>query len=138
MKILSIEKAIDLVKEGNQIREQVNLNLTGMETISDYDLVQKQLPVFLEQLKAYKDAEEQRMLLKLPCKVGDYVYQIDRMLWKIHTRKVSKIELAVTATDSVMTIYFETAGFCYLSHFGKTVFLDKKDAINALDPYSVE
>lgn len=86
----------------------------------------------------HKDAEEQRMLLKLPCKVGDYVYQIDRMLWKIHTRKVSKIESTVTATDSVMTIYFETAGFCYLSHFGKTVFLDKKDALNALDPYLVE
>lgn len=92
----------------------------------------------LEKLGQYEDAEEQRMLLKLPCKVGDYVFQIDRMLWKIHTRKVSKIELAVTATGSVMTIYFETAGFCYSSHFGKTVFLDKKDALNALDQYSVE
>ena len=91
----------------------------------------------INKLADYENAEEQRMLLKLPCKVGDYVYQIDRMLWKIHTRKVSKIELTVTATDSVMTIYFETAGFCYLSHFGKTVFLDKKDALNALDPYSV-
>ena len=88
-------------------------------------------------LGEYEDAEEQGLLWKLPCKVGDYVYQLDRILWKIHTRKVSKIELAVTATDSVMTIYFETAGFCYLSHFGKTVFLDKKDALNALDPYSV-
>ena len=91
----------------------------------------------INKLADYENAEEQGLLLKLPCKVGDYVYQIDRMLWKIHTRKVSKIELAVTATDSVMTIYFETAGFCYLSHFGKTVFLDKKDALNALDLYSV-
>lgn len=91
----------------------------------------------IDKLADYENAEEQGLLLKLPCKVGDYVYQIDRMLWKIHTRKVSKIELAVTATDSVMTIYFETAGFCYLSHFGKTVFLDKKDALNALYPYSV-
>lgn len=80
---------------------------------------------------------EQELFWKLPCKVGDYVYQIDRTHWKIHTRKVSKIELAVTATDFTMTIYFETAGFCYFSHFGKTVFLDKKDALDVLDPYSV-
>lgn len=91
----------------------------------------------INKLADYENAEEQGLIQKLPCKIGDYVYQIDRMLWKIHTRKVSKIESTVTATDSVMTIYFETAGFCYLSHFGKTVFLDKKDALNALDPYSV-
>lgn len=74
MEILSIEKAIDLVNTENQIREQVNLNLTGMRIISDYDIVQKKIPVFLEQLKAYKDAEEQGLLLKLPCKVGTVLY----------------------------------------------------------------
>ena len=31
-----------------------------------------------EVLKSYKDAEEQGLLLKLPCKVGDTVYSVTR------------------------------------------------------------
>ena len=136
MKILSIEKAIDLVKEGNQIREQVNLNLTGMETISDYDLVQKQLPVFLEQLKAYKDAEQQGLLLKLPCKVGDYVYQLDRTNKKILTQKVQDITLYMGRKSFSMQIVFETTGMCFQREFGRTVFLNKKEAMQALKEIS--
>lgn len=32
----------------------------------------------MEKLAAYEDAEEQGLLLRLPCKVGDTVYLIDR------------------------------------------------------------
>ena len=34
----------------------------------------KQLIAMIEELKWYKDAEEQGLLLRLPCKVGDTVY----------------------------------------------------------------
>ena len=36
----------------------------------------KQLRMWLEELKAYKDLEEQGLLLRLPCKVGDTLYHI--------------------------------------------------------------
>ena len=36
----------------------------------------KQVAGYLKKLKDYEDAEEQGLLLRLPCKVGDKVYQI--------------------------------------------------------------
>ena len=45
----------------------------------------------LEELKAYKDAEEQGLLIKLPCKVGDTVYTA--CSWGIESGVVGSIQL---------------------------------------------
>ena len=37
----------------------------------------KQIAEYLEELKSYKDLEEQGLLVRLPCKVGDVLYCID-------------------------------------------------------------
>lgn len=37
----------------------------------------KQIAEYLEELKSYKDLEEQGLLVRLPCKVGDILYCID-------------------------------------------------------------
>ena len=79
---------------------------------------------------------EQELFLKLPCKVGDYVYQLDRSHGRIDTKKVAKIYLEIMGGNNfAMQIWFETAGHCSSSHFGKTVFLDKVDALKALEEY---
>lgn len=91
----------------------------------------------IDRLAEYEDAEEQGLLWKLPCKVGDYVYQINRINGKITTHKVAKIVLDIMGgKDFAMQIFFETAGFCFSSHFGKIIFLDKIDAIKALEEHS--
>lgn len=36
----------------------------------------EEIDAVYRKLKAYEDAEEQGLLLRLPCKVGDTVYQI--------------------------------------------------------------
>jgi len=91
----------------------------------------------IDRLAEYENAEEQGLLWKLPCKVGDYVYQINRINGKITTHKVAKIVLDIMGgKDFAMQIFFETAGFCFSSHFGKIIFLDKIDAIKALEEYS--
>ena len=93
-------------------------------------------------LAEYEDAEEQGLLLKLPCKIGDTVYQhmivgIDeskKPIYKIYEAKVFKYSL-----DSI-TLFFWTEtkdNFKYgnempLSAFGKTVFLTKAEAEAAL------
>jgi hypothetical protein len=80
---------------------------------------------------------EQELFLKLPCKVGDYVYQIDRIHGKIDTKKVAKINLEImSGNDFVMLIWFETSGHCFSSHFGKTVFFNKIDALKALEEHA--
>ena len=65
-----------------------------------------------EKLAAYEDAEEQGLLLRLPCKVGDTVYHI-----------VGRIILEVEKEDVVFLMLSVAEG-----RFGKTVFLAKEEA----------
>ena len=45
---------------------------------TDYcPVLDKVTVTLLEELKAYRDAEEQGLILRLPCKVGDTVYTVD-------------------------------------------------------------
>lgn len=114
---------------------------TGVEPINDEFLRKQPEHYYLvgeavDKLAQYENAEEQGLLWKLPCKVGDYVYQLDRSHGRIDTKKVAKIYLEIMGGNNfAMQIWFETAGHCSSSHFGKTVFLDKVDALKALEEY---
>lgn len=68
-----------------------------------------------ERLKAYEDAEEQGLLLRLPCKVGDTVYSVVEDGLQIFELKFS------------LDFYVRR-----MSDFGKTVFLTKEEAEQAL------
>lgn len=53
-------------------------------------------------LKDYEDAEEQGLLLRLPCKVGDTVYLIDRdenNKFKVYDGKWERVSLVQTSKD---------------------------------------
>jgi len=90
----------------------------------------------IDRLAEYEDAEDQRLLWKLPCKIGDIVYQVDKANKKVLTQKVLKIELEIWGEGShSMRIWFETAGSCFGIHFGKTVFFNKAEAMQALEHY---
>ena len=87
----------------------------------------------IDKLSMYEDAEETGSIKMPPCNIGDYVYQIDQMHNKIHTKKVRKIIFETAGRNqNSMEIIFETAGHCYDSAFGKTVFKNKVEAMNAL------
>jgi len=74
-----------------------------------------------EKLCEYEDLEEQGRLVKLPCKVGDTVYKADKQYKVIHFE-----------TDRVD---FDNYDSCFLSQFGKTVFLTKEEAEAELNLY---
>lgn len=84
----------------------------------------------------HAQAAEQELFLKLPCKVGDYVYQLDRTNKKIMTQKVQDITLYMGRKSFSMQIVFETTGMCFQREFGRTVFLNKKEAMQALKEIS--
>lgn len=67
-----------------------------------------------------------------PCKVGDYVYQIDRQNNKINTKKVRQITITLGIQSCIMQFDFETTGYCIYEEFGRTVFTNKVDAMHAL------
>lgn len=69
-----------------------------------------------EKLKEYEDAEEQGLLLRLPCKVGDTIYHI----WNVDDNlEIQEIKIA-TLTNLVA--HLENG------NFGKYIFLTKAEA----------
>lgn len=53
----------------------------------------EQLAEWLEELKSYKDAKEHGLLVRLPCKVGDTVYDIVGRPLKIVEHKVDAFHI---------------------------------------------
>ena len=87
----------------------------------------------MQKVKHYEDAEEAGLLFEFPCKVGDYVYQIDRTNNKINTKQIAQIALIQGRKSKSIQFDFETTGHCRYEDFGRTVFMNKVDAMNALN-----
>ena len=88
-----------------------------------------------ERLKEYEDAEEQGLLLRLPCKVGDTIYRVNagakepvikmRVL-QVHYKQLHKDRIIIRI-DAINDNNMGES--CYLlEDFGKTVFLTKEEA----------
>ena len=97
----------------------------------------KQVAEYLKKLKEYKDLEEQGLLLRLPCKVGDTVYQISENF--IEPCTVETIFLGNYMDRNghycnMAEIYYDRDDYPYVSteiyftDIGKTVFLTKAEA----------
>ena len=94
----------------------------------------KDVAELLEELKSYKDLEEQDLLVRLPCKVGDTVY--------VPTRNfVSELRIIMISVDMHGTyfrwmlnsgIYPNLDGFSG-NKLDKTVFLTRKKAEKKLE-----
>lgn len=94
----------------------------------------KDVAELLEELKSYKEAEKQGLLVRLPCKVGDTVY--------VPTRNfVSELRITMVSVNMHGTyfswmlnsgIYPNLDGFS-VNKLGKTVFLTREEAEKKLD-----
>ena len=85
-----------------------------------------------DKMGAYEDDEEQGLLLKLPCKVGNIIYEIeeDRLSSTMKT-----IEFEGQEYHRHIPNYFINTDIFTLSKidkFGKTVFLTKEEAEQVL------
>lgn len=94
-------------------------------------------------LKEYEDMEEQELLLKLPCKVGDKVYRINKgarnpiiplVVTEIRYKALrsGKVAVKLMCSDDVMT---KTNGCLvyYLEEIGKKIWLTEAEAEKALE-----
>lgn len=137
MERLTLDEAIKHAKE------VADMNYNGAEKFDSNDSVEnymkancikcaeehEQLAEWLEELKSYKDAEEQGLFVRLPCKVGDTVY--------VPTRNfVSELRITMVSVNmheayfSWMLnsgIYPNLDGFSK-SKLGKSVFLTREEA----------
>ena len=94
----------------------------------------EKLAEWLEELKSYKEAEEQGLLVRLPCKVGDTVYVPTRVL--VSEFKITTIFCDIQGTYFYWLfycgIYERTNGFSERD-IGKTVFLTREEAEKKLE-----
>ena len=92
----------------------------------------------LQELKEYRDLEEQGLLLKLPCKIGDTVYQLINS--HIHEYKVIGICFDIFQNKWMYEVAYQIGlewfkTMCDFDAFvkSKTVFLTKEEAEKALE-----
>lgn len=79
-----------------------------------------------ERLKEYEDLEETRLLLRLPCKVGDTVYEIHPLTGFFTPRIITGI---LICNSPNLTIFLESGNYTMLSDkIGKTIFLTQLEA----------
>lgn len=88
------------------------------------------VPKLYKHLAEYEDLEEQGLLLKLPCKVGDTLYFVSR-------NKIIEelIVLKITYQDKFIITFRDESndiGNVSEKYIGKTVFLTKEEAEKAL------
>jgi hypothetical protein len=80
----------------------------------------------LQKLADYEDLEEQGRLVKLPCKIGDEVYNIT--WWDDVQEKVVVKGKAYCRTVHKHKVTKSTFTCFDINNFGKTVFLTKEEA----------
>ena len=91
-----------------------------------------QVREWLKELKQYKDAEEQGLLLRLPCKVGTYIYIINRY-W-IDEGHICGIAEADDIDCFCYKVYCDPDDYTMVAvaDFNKTWFLTQEAAEQAL------
>lgn len=84
-------------------------------------------------LVTYEDLEEQGLLLKLPCKLGDTVYEVQEIRKRIQPYTIISIHISRCSIlfgwelKDGKGIYSTVNGFCDYA-IGKTVFLTQEQA----------
>lgn len=149
MERLTLEEAIAHAKE---VAEK-NYRCTDFESIDSVDddikincikcaEEHEQLAEWLEELKSYKDLEEQGLLVRLSCKVGDTVWDNDSGYPKSYEIKAfsygycdSYVEPDI---EDQIIFYYENysgsiTGSFPMSEIGKTVFLTSEEAEKKLE-----
>lgn len=81
MRILTLDEAIKYEKEvarANRVEAKNYIPTTGPYYNANLECANQcaQIAMWLEELKSYKEAEEQGLLVKLPVKIGDDIYKI--------------------------------------------------------------
>lgn len=144
MERLTLEEVIKYIKEvvqKNRKNKEKNTIVIPNSFISSADCAEKyeQVAKWLKELKSYKDAEEQDLLVRLPCKVGDTVYRVNAGAKQpIIPMTVSEIHFLCYKNERA--VRFDAIGkedmgeSCYrLEDIGRIVFLTHEEAVNKLE-----
>lgn len=137
MERLTLDEAIKYIKEvvcKNRKNKEKNTIVIPNSFISSADCAEKyeQVAKWLKELKSYKEAEEQGLLVRLPCKVGEKLWCIVNST--IRELRVHHFDMPAFGTTDIVFRYAD--GFKlerFVGEIGKTVFLTRKEAEKKLE-----
>ena len=130
MERLTLDETLKLVNKAT-----VQMELDNCKECSEN---YKQIAEYLEELKSYKDLEEQGLLVRLSCKVGTEVFVISPREGHYIKCQIKKIEIRSTVFGKIHYFVEPVArrgcSFRYFDNeFGKTVFLTREEAEKKLE-----
>ena len=144
MERLTLDDAIKYTKEvarKNRINKEKNTIIIPNSFISSNDCADKygQVAKWLKELKSYKEAEEQGLPVRLPCKVGDTVYRVNAGA-KQPIIPMTVLEIHFLCYKNERAVRFDAIGkedmgeSCYrLEDIGRIVFLTREEAEKKLE-----
>lgn len=80
---------------------------------------------YLEELEKYKTAEQQGLLMKLPCKIGDAIYRMTPETLVPITRDII---MQITICDGFILLHGEVISEIDAAEIGETAFLSMEEA----------
>ena len=133
MERLTLEEAIKYIKEvvcKNRKNKEKNTIVIPNSFISSADCAEKyeQVAKWLKELKSYKEAEEQGLLVRLPCPVGTTVWDICGM--DIRENVVCGIECGKNGKQFLWANHDE-----WLGELNDLVFLTREAAEKKLEEF---
>ena len=137
MERLTIDEVIEHCNKTCDMTEKIaNVRGYKLESIESKQFWEHyQVRNWLNELKQYKDLEEQGLLLRLPCPIGTTVY--NTTWWDDVTEKVKVNGKTFYRTVHKHKVSKSTFSLLDIYDFGKTVFLTKKEAEQKLKEMEV-
>ena len=128
MERLTIDEVIEHCNKTCDMTEKIaNVRGYKLESIESKQFWEHyQVRNWLNELKQYKDLEEQGLLLRLPCPIGTTVY--NTTWWDDVTEKVKVNGKTFYRTVHKHKVSKSTFSLLDICDFGKTVFLTKAEA----------
>ena len=119
----------------NAFTGRINSGWTGEELLKPkFKPLKMSKAKMAKEIRAWRNAEEQGLLVRLPCKVGDIMFRINK------GAKNPVIELTVTQIDITTRSYnLEVIDrecgelMCFKSDIGRTIFLTREEAEKKLE-----
>lgn len=113
-----------LTKYWNNNYVATKLNYDFVWELSEEDF--KYFNDIIKKLAKYEDFEEHDKLIKLPCKVGDIVYNIVPLRNNNFTYREDEVSKIILEEDGIKIFFKNGLGKC-VEDFGKTMFLTKEE-----------
>ncbi len=145
MERLTLEEAIKYIKEvvcKNRKNKEKNTIVIPNSFISSADCAEKyeQVAKWLKELKSYKEAEEQGLLMKLPVPLGTTVYTLSTIFDCIYDYDCKsyqkwKCEEDIPCEYEKRSYHIKETefGFVMAHSIGETVFLTREEAEKKLE-----